>query len=401
MTDPLDGLKIRRTVSGGVPVKNRWRLVVTVCATVLLLLLLAFRFRPALIVETVTVSQVYPTQTFTLLNAAGYVVAQRKAAVAAKSTGRLEWLGVEEGSRVTEGEILARLESADTRSAIDVARSSLASAAANLSTARTELQDADRHLRRQKELIAQGIVPQSDYDIAEARYQRAQSSAKAFEAALRGAEASLKGAEIAHGYAEIRAPFSGVVLTKNADVGDIITPLGAAASAKAAVVTIADMGSLQVEVDVAEANVSRIKPGQPCEILLDALPDTRFSGSVHMIVPTADRSKASVMVKVRFSSADRRILPEMSAKVAFLEREPRSGEQTPKIAIPKSSLLDLAGRNTVYTFSDGKASAREVEVGSPIGDMLEIKRGISAGDKLIISPLSKLTNGMRVKIAEK
>ncbi len=171
----------------------------------------------------------------------------------------------------------------------------------------------------------QGIVSQAEYDAAEARFKRATAVTAGAEAGIRSAAAALQGATVNLDYSLIRAPFDAVVLTKNADVGDIITPLGAAANAKAAVFTIADLGSLQVEADVSESNLSQIRKGQPCEITLDALPGSRFRAAVHTVVPTADRSKASVMVKIRFLERDERIFPEMSAKVAFLEREARSG----------------------------------------------------------------------------
>ena len=159
------------------------------------------------------------------------------------------------------------------------------------------------------------------------------------KAALQASKSALKEAEINLEYTNLRAPFDAVVLTKNADVGDIVTPVGAAANARASVVTIADMKSLQVEVDVSESNIEQIKNDQPCEIQLDALPDKRFRGKVHMIVPTADRSKASVLVKVAFSEKDSSILPEMSAKVAFLQRKITENEYTPVRAVPVTAIV--------------------------------------------------------------
>jgi RND family efflux transporter MFP subunit len=347
------------------------------------------------------VSQVYPTQTFTLLNASGYVVAQRKAAVAAKTTGRLEWLGVEEGSRVTAGQVLARLENRDSLAARDQATAALATARANLEQSRAELVDADRSLQRQKELISQGIVARAEFDATETRALRARSAVTGAEATVRASEAALRGADIAYDYSLIRAPFDAVVLTKNADVGDIITPMGAAASAKAAVVTIADLNSLQVEVDVAEANVGKIHPGQPCEILLDALPESRFRGTVHIIVPTADRSKASVMIKVRFSERDKRVLPEMSAKVAFLQRPATAADQHPKTAIPPAMIVDQEGKKSVYLLQKGRAVATPVTLGAAIGDFVEVTGGVTAGARIITKPLDKLRPGARVKTAEK
>lgn len=358
-------------------------------------------FSPRVEVETATVSQVYPSQTFTLLNASGYVVAQRKAAVASKTTGSLEWLGVEEGSRVKAGEIIARLENRDVVAAREQAAANLVTARAALVQAQAELRDATLAYNRQKELVTQGIVAQADFDAAEARYRKARGAVDGAEAAIKAGEAALRGAEVAVDYTLIRAPFDAVVLTKNADVGDIITPIGAAANAKAAVVTIADLGSLQVEADVSEANLEKVRVGQPCEIQLDALPDVRFAGAVHMVVPTADRSKATVLVKVRFLDLDKRILPEMSARVAFLERAVKEEEKKPRTAVNPAAVADRDGRKVVFLVRGEKVVETPVTLGGRIGDQVEITAGAKAGEKVALKPLEKLKDGTRIKTAEK
>jgi len=400
----LTGLKIDKTAAAYRPARWRKKAGWWVAAVVVLLLAtLAVKgvFTPKVEVETATVSQLYPSQAFTLLNASGYVVAQRKAAVATKTTGRLEWLGVEEGNRVRTGEIIARLENLDTRAARDQAAANLASARSALEQAQAELRDAELAFNRQKELLAQGIVAQADFDAAETRYRKAKGGAGGAASAIGAAQAALRGADVAVEYTLIRAPFDAVVLTKNADVGDIITPIGAAASAKAAVVTIADMGSLQVEADVSESNLEKIKVGQPCEIQLDAFPEARFAGALHMIVPTADRSKATVLVKVRFLRADSRILPEMSAKVAFLQREVKEDEKKPRTAVNPAALLSRDGKKAVFLVKGERVVETPVTVGPRIGDMVEIVSGVSAGDKVALKPLEKLKNGSRIKTAEK
>jgi len=351
-------------------------------------------------VETVTVSLVYPTQAFTRLNASGYVVAQRKAAVAAKTTGRLDWIGVEEGSRVTGGQVIARLENRDAEAAVRQGEANLTTAKAALEQAAAELTDAQQSFGRQKELLGQGIVSRAEYDAAQARYLRAKAAVSGAGAGVRSAEAALQGLKVAFDYSLIRAPFDAVVLTKNADIGDIITPLGAAANAKAAVVTIADLGSLQVEVDVSEANLGMVKEGQPCEITLDALPDRRFRGVVHTIVPTADRSKASVMVKVRFADKDNRILPEMSAKVAFLEREPAADERTARTAVNGAAIMQVDGRDVVYLVKGERVVRTPVQRLQKLGDNVELA-GVKPGDKLVIKPLDRLRDGMKIQLGEK
>lgn len=366
-----------------------------------LLLIWKFFFAPALQIESVTVSQAFPSQSFTLLNASGYVVAQRKAALAAKATGRLDWLGVEEGSRVKQGEIIARLEGGDVEASRQQAAAALTSAKAQYDQARVETDDALRSLGRQKELLAQGIVSQSDYDTAETRHQRSKAALAAAAANIKVAQAALAGAEVSLDYTSIRAPFDGVVLTKNADVGDIVTPLGAAANAKASVVTIADLASLRVEADVSEANLEKVRKGQPCEILLDALPGSRFSGVVHTVVPTADRSKATVLVKVGFLQPDARILPEMSAKVAFLQRPVQGDEQRPRTVISPAAIVRSAAESFVYLVKGDRVVKTAITLGTKVGDMIEVTAGIKVGDKIAVKPLEKLKDGARIKSADK
>jgi RND family efflux transporter MFP subunit len=402
--DDLSGLKIdKQSLQRRPRGRKRWLTWLTIVVAVVVAAVLAGRgvLSPRVQVEVATVSQVYPSQTFTLLNASGYVVAQRKAALAAKATGRLEWLGVEEGSRVRQGEIVARLESRDVAAARQQSAAAVGSARATLEQARAELTEATRNFRRVKELLNQGIVAQADFDGAEARLERARGGVGAAEANVRVAEAALAGAEVNLDYTLIRAPFDAVVLTKSADVGDIVTPLGAAANAKAAVVTIADLASLQVEADVSEANLAKVKPGQPCEIQLDALPDSRFRGAVHAIVPTADRSKASVMVKVRFRERDGRVLPEMSAKVAFLEREALAAEQRPRTAVNPAAVAKRNGRDVLFVIRGDSVAETPVTLGSRIGDLVEVTAGVQAGDKVATKPVGKLQQGTKVAIPGK
>jgi RND family efflux transporter MFP subunit len=366
-------------------------------AILVLIVIVIIRGR-AVIVETVVVSRVYPSQTFTLLNASGYVVAQRKASVSSKATGRLEWLGVEEGSKVRKDEVIARLEARDVEAVRDQAAANLNNARAVLEQTNVELQDATVNYKRSKDLLAKAFIAQMDFDTAEARYRRARASVSGAESAITSAQAALGAANVAVEYTRIRAPFDAVVLTKDADVGDIVTPFGAAANAKAAVVTIADMSSLKVEADVSESNLEKVKTGQPCEIQLDALPDSRFRGEVHMIVPTADRSKASVMVKVRFLDTDPRILPEMSARVAFLERPVTKNEAEPKTAVNPAALITKNGRNIVYSTKGDTVVETQVTPGEKMGDLVEIREGLKPGDKVVLNPPGKLKTGSRITV---
>ena len=352
---------------------------------------------PAVEVRLASVSTLYPAQTFTLLNASGYVVAQRKAAIGSKLTSRLVYLAVGEGDRVKTGQVVARLENADvvaarerTRAAIEVARTALEQAQA-------DLREATRAYERSREMLARKFVSQADFDAAEARYRIAVANVANQQANLELSKAALAEAEVQVDYSAIRAPFDAVVLTKNADIGDIITPLGAAANARASVITIADMDSYQVEADVSESNIAQVQLGQPVEIQLDALPDVRLRGKVHMIVPTADRSKASVMVKVAFIDKDPRILPEMSAKVAFLARSPTAEERQAVTAVPLAAVVSRDGRDMVYIARDRQAVAQPVQLGRRFGEWVEIKDGLAVGERVVLQPPADLNNGAKIR----
>lgn len=354
----------------------------------------------ALEVSGLKVMNIYPSQTYTLLNASGYVVAQRKAAVSSKITGRLIFLGVEEGDRVKKGEIVARLENGDAIAAKNRAFANVDAAKALLEQTMAELDDASLHYNRISKLAESKSVSESEFDAATARFKRAKAAVSAQKAAIRANEAALKEAEVMLEYSNMRAPFDAVVLTKNADLGDIVTPLGAAANAKAAVVDIADMKSLQVEVDVSESNINSVGKGQPCEIRLDALQDLRFRGKVHMVVPTADRTKASVMVKVAFVDNDPRVLPEMSAKVAFLSHETLPDEQSAFKAIPANAIIKNNANPFVLSIKNGRMVKKDIKTGKRLGNMVEILEGLEIGEFIITEPLDKVRTGSKVKILE-
>ena len=351
-------------------------------------------------VETASVTTAYPSQAVTALNATGYVVAQRKAAVASKATGRLEWLGVMEGSHVKKNEVIARLESRDVAAARDQAAANVQVATANLDHARAELREAERNLTRWRELSQDKLISELELDTAVARADKARAAAQSSEAAIAVARANLKAAEVALDQTLIRAPFDGVVLTKNANVGDNITPFSSAMDTKGAVVTIADMSTLEVEADVAESSLGRITVGQPCEIQLDAVPDTRFGGVVNRIVPTVDRAKATVMVKIGFVDRDQRVLPDMSAKVAFLEREVAAADRKPVTAVPRQAVVERDGMKIVFIVKEGRAVRTRIDTGRALGDLIEVS-GIQAGEKIILTPLDKVGDGTRVKTDRK
>ena len=320
-----------------------------------------------------------------VLIASGYVVAQRKAAVASKGTGRLVYLGVVEGDRVRAGQVIARIEDADVRA-------QLAQAEANLALSRADLRDAERSLARERTLLDSNFTSQASYDAAEARYERVKAGIALAQAAVQSAQVALENTVI-------RAPFDGTVLTKNADVGEVVAPLAGSAFSKSAVVTIADLRSLQVEADVAESNLEAISPGQPCEIVLDAYPDARYPGVVAKIVPTADRAKATVQVKVAFRSYDARVLPEMSAKVHFLPRPSRVAVDTlPVLVVPGTAVAERNGRSVVFVVERGRAVEVPVAVGREVGSSVAIREGLRPGVQVIDSVGARLRGGAKVTV---
>jgi HlyD family secretion protein len=375
----------------------RWSLVL---AAVVAVALIAYAYRPAVHVDVGTAAQTYPSQAYTVLNATGYVVAQRKAAVASKATGRLEWLGVREGSIVRGGEILARLENRDVTAQMEQAAANVKVAEANLQQGEAELKEAERALKRSAELLEKNFVSQAAHDTVVARHAKALAAIAGFRAAITAARANHRAAQVAVEQTLIRAPFDGVVLTKNANVGDVITPFSSATGSQAAVVTMADMSTLEVEADVAESNISKVRVGQPAEIQLDALPGSRFRGAVHRLVPTVDRSKATVTVKIRFVETDERVLPEMSAKVAFLSQEVPAAQNTPHIAVPAGAVVQRDGRSVVYVVKDGRATEVPVQTGAAVGDLVQVS-GVQVGDKVVLKPSERVRNRVEVSTGSK
>lgn len=349
-------------------------------------------------VKVASVARMYPSQLVSELEASGYVVAQRKADVAAKVTGRITEMLVREGSVVRQGDLIARLEGDDAKALFREALANLELSKARLEQARSEYENARLDFGRRKALVESGSISASEFDAVRARYEASSAALDAGRAEVLARQAALENARVAVAYTEIRAPFAGVVLTKNADVGDIVTPIGAAANAKAAVVTIADLDSLQVEADVSESNITLVGTGKPCDIEFDALPGERFAGVVDAVVPTVDRAKATVLVKVRFTGIDRRILPGMSAKVSFLPRDVRAEDRRARPMVDARSVKAIGGRHVVFVVEGGRAHLREVTLGRRLKDWVEIPSGPAPGSLVVVDPPEGLRDGSRVKI---
>lgn len=399
MADPMEAknadlsaLRINRSAEpSGASARSRWPLTVALVAAgvvaVTVAVVVARRtFGAALEVRLAPATMMSPSQASAVLIASGYVVAQRKAAVASKGTGRLVYLGVVEGDRVKAGQVIARLEDSDVRA-------QLAQAEANLQLSKADLRNAEQSLARNRMLRDSAFVSQAGLDSAESHYLQVKSGIAVAQAAVEGAQVALENTVI-------RAPFDGTVLTKNADVGEVVAPLAASAFSKAAVVTIADLGSLQVEADVAESNLGGVSVGQPCEIVLDAYPDKRYPGYVAKIVPTADRAKATVQVKVAFRSYDSRVLPEMSAKAHFLpvRSQATAADTQPLLTVPQSAVVQRGGRTVAYTVDHGRAVEVPVTVGRRVGMSVAVLQGLAVGTLVIDSVGERVQPGVSVTV---
>jgi len=389
----LSSLRINRSEKN-TPPGSRKNIVIGVTVIILIAIavagysILGSIFGSEIEVKTVAATFQSPAQSDAIFTASGYVVAQRKAAVASKGTGRLIYLGVVEGDKVKKDEIIAKLEDMDVKA-------QLAEAKANLELQEANLQDSKNTYMRENALLQSGSATQSEVDAADASYKRVLAS-------IDVAKAQLEAAKVAVENTIIRAPFNGTVLTKDADVGEIVAPLAGGLNSKGAVVTIADMSSLQVEADVSESNLERVTPNQDCQIILDAYPTHSYPGFVAKIVPTADRTKATVTVKIGFKKYDSRVLPEMSAKILFMSKGSKQieGEQRAILVVPNSAVADRNGKQIVFLVKYGKAVEVQVSTGQKFDSYVEIKSGISNGDQVIDNLTDAVKNGVKVKIKD-
>jgi len=376
----------------------RWPLLLLVPALLVVAGLWALRARQALagvevsVVQASVVAAGAPGTTPALLTASGYVVARRKAVVSAKIQGRLSELRVEEASRVREGEVIARLEDADYRAAVQQAEAQVARAEADLAEQR-------RQLRVARDLAEQGVLARDALEAAESRVRIARAVVQQSEAALALSRAQLENTVI-------RAPFAGVVVKKMAEVGESVAPIPPGvniSTSSGAVVALADLATLEVEADVSESNVARLGPEQPAEVTVEAFPDTRYRGVLRQIIPTADRTKATVQVKVTILDKDERLKPEMSARVTFLEKEaPASAGAEPTapiVTVPSGAVATRGGQRVVFEVREGKVRMRAVETGGERDGQVVVKQGLAGGETLVAAPPAGLADGDEVRVA--
>jgi len=337
-------------------------------------------------VETVTVQRISPAQASTVLTATGYTYARKRAAVGAKIIGRIVSLHVEEGDRVDAGDLIAVLDSDSLRAQVNQARAALAEAQARL-------KDARREKGRQEHLLREGVASQAHYD-------QAATALEVAEAVVRTAEARLKTVEAELAYTRITAPLKGVVVERNAEVGEMVAPGGfTSQQSTGAVVRIADLESLEVEADINESYIARLEIGQPATIQVDAVPGEMYGGHLRQVVPTADRQKAVVEVKVAIDDLDERLVPDMSCTVTFLGERAGTGEveSVPVVMIPAGAVQREEGKAYVFRLAGERLERLAVSLGREEGDSVVVASGLLGGETIVRSGVGELEDGMRVR----
>lgn len=356
----------------------------------------------ALEVTTATARPAAPEATATILNASGYVEPRRKATVAAKITGRVVEVLLDEGMAVAAGQILARLDDADARRQAEAFRADRGVARAALDEIEVNLADAERRLRRTRELHGDGVASVQDLDTANAVADALRAQLMVARRSLDAADARLAVALQDLENYTIRAPFAGIAVSKDAQPGEMVSPVSAGGGfTRTGISTIVDMSSLEIEVDVNESSISKVAPGQPATAVLDAYPGWRIPATVRTVIPTADRQKATVKVRLSFDELDPRILPDMGVKVAFLESKTENAT-TPaaQSVVPRGAIQRDRDRTTVFVVNGETVERRAVTLGRELGGDVEIAAGVLAGAIVVVDPPADLTDGGRVSIAD-
>ena len=352
-------------------------------------------------VGTVTASTGAGASAGAVLNASGYVTARRRATVSSKVTGKVLEVFIEEGKSVKKGQVLARLDDSQLRAAMAVAQAQLATARHAAAEDEARLREAERQYNRLSQLVQEKVVGRAEVDTAQSAVESLTARIALARQQVEVAQSQVAALEVDLADMQVRAPFDGVAISKDAQPGEMISPISAGGGfTRTGICTIVDMTSLEIEVDVSESYINRVKPNQPVEAILDAYPDWRIPAHVITTVPTADRQKATVRVRIGFEELEPRILPDMGVKVSFFnERQPENAAAPPKprLLAPKSAVRTDGNQSIVFVVRDERAERRAVTVGATEGDQVEIVSGVNAGERIVVDGVATLSDGARVK----
>lgn len=336
-----------------------------------------------------------------VLNASGYVVARRRATVSSKVTGKVQQIFIEEGQSVREGQVLARLDDAQARAALNLAEAQLGAARKGAAEDQARLREAELNLQRRDRLLKEGVVGRAEVDTVQSEVEaiRARIAYTTQQVAVAESQVAMRRTDLAD--MVVRAPFSGVAISKDAQPGEMISPVSAGGGfTRTGIGTIVDMSSLEIEVDVNESFINRVRPGQKVEAVLDAYPDWQIPAKVITSVPSADRQKATVRVRISFDKLDARILPDMGVKVSFLrDEEPaRAAAPAARFEVPKGAVRTIDGRTVVFVVKEDRVERRAVRTGLEQGDNIEVLSGVSAGERVVVDAPPDLKDGDRIRI---
>jgi RND family efflux transporter MFP subunit len=336
--------------------------------------------------------------TTAVLDATGYVIARRQATVSSKISGKLAEVLIEEGVRVDAGQVLARLDDADAKAQLDLAQARLSAARSQLDQIRIQLEQTRRDLKRQEELDARKLTSEESLENARTQVESRSAQLEAQQSQVRVAEAERQVTQVAYDNTIVRAPFTGVVVAKTAQLGEIVSPMSAGGGfTRTGIGTIVDMDSLEIEVDVNESFINRVKPDQAVQAVLDAYPEWKIPASVIAIIPTADRSKATVKVRIAIAQKDPRLLPEMGVRVSFLEDiSAGRAEATEEVLVPTSAIVEREDDSLVFVLDGDRVRERRVALGEVVGDRRQITKGLAVGDRVVRDPPPGLKDGVRV-----
>jgi RND family efflux transporter MFP subunit len=397
-TELLNQLRIDRGSAEATPSRTGlWvGLVLAVLAIVAVAWWLLGREPPVLVTVSAAAPMASQAGSASVLDATGYITARRIATVSAKVTGKVRTVSIEEGQRVEEGEILATLDDAEAQAELELRQAQLGAARAQLDEIRTNAANARREYVRQQSLAAKNLTSGSALDAARTLVEALAGRLHAQGRAVNVSEESVQSAQVQLDNTIVRAPFAGVITVKAAQPGEMISPISAGGgSIRTGIGTVVDMDSLEIQVDVNEAYINRVQPGQPVEAVLNAYPEWKIPARVIAIVPTADRSKATVKVRIALDERDARIVPDMGVRVAFLEERP-SASAAPVAAgvlVPAAAIRKDGGADVVYLYKDGKAQRRAVSLGGTVGDSRQLRGGVSAGERVIVEAPPELKDG--------